>query len=302
MQQEVDFELFFLTVLTEAEELQPGERWIIPAESFMPQVLKHFGLSSPEFRRRFQVHAKHFVSLWKYSTRDRTLVLSKGKLVKGPTTYRVLTDNPEFIAIHGWISTKELNAMIQTKSHVKSIIPHKDLFSKIVDGEFKGKDLIRACNIDPDTNALCNKNDFELFKDRLYYEFSLDFDSNNEGYPNARTLYMQMHTLFGISSINTSTKGVLYYSSPARAAPKFGYEAVDIIGKKLWVPPYRPAKDRTWKPVTQFWVVIYESKGPIPITNSYSVVFSKQQRRDLGILTYHHRDKKKHLAFYEIFI
>lgn len=120
MQQEVDFELFFLSVLSEVEELQFGERWIIPSESFMPQILEHFGLSSEQFKRRFQVHARHFARLWKYSSKDRNLVLNKGKLVRGETTYRVLTNDPEFIAIHGWISTDELNAMISTKSPTRS--------------------------------------------------------------------------------------------------------------------------------------------------------------------------------------
>ena len=84
------------------------------------------------------------------------------------------------------------------KNPVGYLAPRKDLFPMIVTRDLKGKDLIYACNTSSEVNQQCNKNDFALYKQRLREEFEVNFDQEFYGYPDARTLYIQMHTLFGI--------------------------------------------------------------------------------------------------------
>ena len=139
---------------------------------------------------------------------------------------------------------RELASRLENrKNPVGSVFPRKDLFPMIVTRDLKGKELIRACNIDPDTNEQCNKDDFRLFKQRLRDEFRIDFDQNSHGYPDARTLYIQMHTLY--AEFNERP-----YGGTQRIRQAFKGTPGFVRGEIL-VPPYIEELN----PVKQFYVL-----------------------------------------------
>ena len=100
---------------------------------------------------------------------------------------------------------RELRVKVENrKNPVGKAYPHKDLFKKIVTTDLEGRDLIKACNVSQEINEECNRNNFQLYKDRLAKEFDIRYYDNMAGYPDARTLYIQLHTSF------TAMTGYMY--------------------------------------------------------------------------------------------
>ena len=118
---------------------------------------------------------------------------------------------------------------------------HNDLQVKTF-SEFKGKALIKACNTSSRVNAICNRNNYQLYKDRLKAEFGIDFNADSKGYPDARSLYMQMYTIYAVGN-KERIIGVK--------------EGQSLYIKSIYVPPYYVQDEGPWLPIKDFYVIKY---------------------------------------------
>lgn len=69
----------------------------------------------------------------------------------------------------------------------------RDILQKITNPALKGKDLIGLCIQNAAANRYCNQNDQQLFKDRLFSEFGLNWKLEKQEFATPRELYIQMH-------------------------------------------------------------------------------------------------------------
>ena len=174
------------------------------------------------------------------------------------------------------ILKKELRMKIENrKNPVGQIVPHKDLFGTIVTKQLKGKELIRACNTNTVINAECNRDNFKLYRDRLLSEFGVDWNQETFGYPDARKVYMQMHTLyvkFGVDvtrravGINTTAKIPHIFRNNilnnGRLDPEVYYLTI--------LPPY--VKVKNWVPIKAFHIFAHWGKDMQPdATHSFLI-------------------------------
>lgn len=151
------------------------------------------------------------------------------------------------------ILKKELRMKIENrKKPVGRIVPHKDLFGTIVTNQLKGKELIKACNVSAVINAECNRDNFKLYRDRLLSEFGVDWNQETFGYPDARKVYMQMHTLY-VEFGYTMEAGVLK-PGVSRILRK-GMPSTNVLFTSTYMkilPPYIAVKN--WVPLKAFHI------------------------------------------------
>ena len=187
--------------------LQPHheEELVLPADEFAEIILKHFKMTKEDFERAFYQAAGAFSKLWSFeSNANLSYDFKSGKVMHEGMSYRILSEEADskskawIRSVSGWISTSELNSVLTNfkKQQTGKLVPHKDLFGLIIGSELKGKDLISACLTSASVNEQCEANDQQIFKDRLQEEFDVDFDADSYNYPDARSLYIQMHTLY----------------------------------------------------------------------------------------------------------
>lgn len=177
---------FYLKVLGEGE-------YILPADEFAGTILDYFQMTRGDFERAFHQVSEALSVLWarEASSVDETHVINNG------IAYEIVPDPLGVVSILGWISTEEINAVIRSfETGNGKLLPHKDLFGVIIGRNLSGKDLISACLTNPAINKKCNEDGQRLFRERLTIEFGLDFDADSYNYPDARSLYIQMHTLY----------------------------------------------------------------------------------------------------------
>lgn len=134
-----------------------------------------------------------------------------------------------------------LRGQIENRKNPVGRLPIHDNLQSQVFSELKGKALIKACNTSSRVNAICNQNNYQLYKDRLKSEFGIDFNADSKGYPDARSLYMQMHTVYAVET-DFGPKSV------TRGANRTG---------KIHVPPYYVRDEGPWLPVKEFYVIRY---------------------------------------------
>ena len=241
-----------------------GDHLVIPSASYSETILNHFKLTKDEFEQGFYQAAGPLSKLWSFKhnpdlTIDyaRKLVFHDGKQYKiQPGINDITEQGVKFTRIRGWISTDEINSIIMNskmRGDHKRPVPHKDLFNLIINDDLKGKDLISACLTDVKINARCDENDQQLFKDRLESEFALDFDEETYDYPDPRTLYIQMHTLFlkvvrdadeDEEDAETFIRAYINGDSP--------YQGMDLEVEFL-VPRFKAISPQDWEPTKEIF-------------------------------------------------
>lgn len=117
------------------------------------------------------------------------------------------------------------------------LLPHKDLFKQIIQRDLKGRDLIRVCNASKAIRDLS----FSIFPQCLRDEFGIKFERNNHGYPNARCLYIQMHTMciqpqndlpkYMCNDFKKIKRGEILSSRPV-----YAMAYIPPIGMNAWIP------------------------------------------------------------------
>ena len=144
---------------------------------------------------------------------------------------------------------RELAKQIENrKNPTGRLLPHKDVFY-LLTPRLKGKDLIRACNSSQEVNAKCAANNFQVFKTHLLDEFHIDFNQETHGYPDAKALYMQMHSLYAVIHTphgQNHREVASVWDGNLRGAhgdPTF----------RMIIPPYNLQQS----PTNQFYVLLY---------------------------------------------
>jgi len=150
---------------------------------------------------------------------------------------------------------QEKPSYFTNEDHSYDLVPHNNLLKLILNGDIKGKDLISACLSNSNVNKICNSNDQKFFKDRLWKEFYINFTKNNYDYPNPRSLYIQMYTLYAVTYIygsNDINNGKTFiFVNDNGTPPQIPY------GKyKLYLPKY---EDR---PINDFYIGKLHIKNP----------------------------------------
>ena len=273
---------FFLEVLKETatgshRPVPVATYLLVPAERFNKIILDHFKLARDAFKQVFKPFANDYLNLWQKSVvvdwNEQTVTIND-------KIYRVekkVQNDPilgTIVFMEGFLSTETLNQkLINThkailaqrenkKNPVGHILPHKNLARMIVTNDLKGKELIQKCNLSAEINNECNKNDYQLFKERLLSEFGVNFNEDSHGFPDARKLYMQMYTVFGLSKIY-ETNGKISYGAALRQHLRYGVTPAHIKVEKLWLPPYRPSRFGKWIPVKEFFVIVLKDEAEL---------------------------------------
>ena len=214
--------------VTSFDEILPTET---DARDFMGKMELYLK-SIIEAKNTSQIYNKR-TDTYRYLHESTSYVQKKG----GQTIYILDRDQdgrPLFSEVPDLIVRELRTKMENRKNPVGKLLIHKDLFKMMVTSDLKGRDLIKACNIDQEINAKCNENDFALYKDRLWREFSISFDRNNHGYPDARTLYIQLHTSFSYKTSNNYE----VIDSPAKMKASLKYLS-QFSASKMRIPKFK---------------------------------------------------------------
>ena len=243
---------FYLKAL----QVRREEQFVLPSDEFANAILKHFKMSKDDFEQAFHQVAGAFAKLWSFkSNPNLSYDFKAGRVFHEGMSYRVLAEMADsksgaFIyEISGWISTPELNAILESaKKQTGKLVPHKDLFGLIVGGVLKGKDLISACLSSTAVNKQCEANDQQLFKHRLEEEFDIDFDDETYDYPDARSLYIQMHTLYARRYEEEFSTLIIPYVGDRQSHKMYG----DVDGAEtILVPQSGDQIGADWEPTRE---------------------------------------------------
>lgn len=276
--------------------LPSGASVLIPDDSFEETILEHFKLPREEFERVFKTLAKEYLALW--TTTNIVDWKRNRKTIQVDGMRYTVTEGGygTFIHYKGFISTDALNRKFENaqkallmqrenkKNPVGHILPHKDLSRTIVTDDLRGKELIKKCNLSAEINRECNKNNYQLFKERLLTEFGVNFNEDSHGFPDARKLYMQMHEIFGLSRVYrefTDEMKISAYGAAISENLRYGTTPLDIKEGKLWLPPYRPDKKGNWSPVKEFFVIIHTFD--LPSSRSFLIEGLEGRSKDVRI-------------------
>ena len=228
--------------------------------SVLPRLYEELGVDSADeifgsvkdykdfdykFMMSFGTFGGKYLPTGQYQFNDGQVVDILGRNKSG---YPDVSDMPDLLK-------RELRKNIENrKNPAGKIFPHKDIFDLVVP-TFKGRDLILACNADKATNKRCAANNYQVFRVKLLEEFDLDFNENDYGYPDAKSLYMQMYTVFAYA--------VVSLTGEPRIAPVKGYrltfEPERDASLTIIIPLYIPARKGDWKPLKEFYVMDYRN-------------------------------------------
>lgn len=196
--------------------------------------------------------------------------LSKAcKPLLDPTVYMMIPrDSEEVYVLDRWFSVgpgvvfissipaiiaRKLKSRLENRKNPVGIaVPRKDLVP-VVAQNLKGKDLVAMCNANQELRRVCDANDFAIYKQHLWNEFGLNFNEDSHGYPDARTLYIQMHTLYAEARLGSKLdqrpvhdpgRPIMVWNGRARSSTdREKYETI--------IPPYVEGVS----PVGQFYVL-----------------------------------------------